>query len=97
MTLLLSACAVAPPSWQRGNDSFKPIQLGITTQADLLRLYGPPDDTMYLQLRGLTVWSYRYKESSVWDSMMHVMTDRQGVVREMMSGPDPEKEERRRF
>lgn len=93
-SLLLSACAVGPPAWQRGNDSFKPIQLGITTQADLLRLYGPPDDTTYLHLRGLNVWSYRYKESGVWDSMMHIMMDRQGVVRETMSGPDLEKEER---
>ncbi len=95
-SLLLGACAAAPPSWQRGNDSFKPIQLGVTTQADLLRLYGPPDDSTYLHLRDLQVWSYRYKESGVWDSMMHVMMDRQGVAREMMSGPDREKEERRR-
>ena len=91
---ILSACAVAPTSWQRGNDSFRPIQLGVTTQADLLRLYGPPDDRTYLQLRDLNVWSYRYKESGVWDSMMHIMMDRQGVVRETMSGPDLEKEER---
>lgn len=94
LSLLLSACAVTPPSWQRGNESFKPIQLGVTTQADLLRLYGPPDDRTFLQLRDLNVWSYRYKESGVWDSMMHIMMDRQGVVRETMSGPDLEKEER---
>ncbi|WP_156401110.1 hypothetical protein [Duganella sp. Root1480D1] len=94
LSLLLTACAVAPPSWQRGNDSFRPVQLGVTTQADLLRLYGPPDDRTYLPLRDLTVWSYRYKESGVWDSMMHIMVDRQGVVRETMSGPDLEKEER---
>lgn len=94
LSLLLSACVAAPPSWQRGNDSFKPIQLGVTTQADLMRLYGRPDETTYLQLRDLQVWSYRYKESGVWDSMMHIMMDRQGIVRETMSGPDLEKEER---
>jgi len=55
LSLLLSANAAASPSWQRGNDSFKPIQLGVTTQADLLRLYGPPDDRTFLQLRDLNV------------------------------------------
>ena len=97
LSFSLLSCAVGPPPWQRGNDSFRPVQLGVSTQADLLRLYGPPDEATYLQLRDLNVWSYRYKESGVWDSMMHIMMDRQGVVREMMSGPDREKEERRRF
>lgn len=94
LALFLSACAVGPPVWERGNDSFLSVQLGVTTQADLLRLLGRPDETTYLQLRDLNVWSYRYKESGVWDSMMHIMMDRNGVVRETMSGPDLEKEER---
>lgn len=94
LTLFLTSCAGGPPPWQRGNDSFLPVKLGVTTQADLLRLYGPPDEASYLQLRDLNVWSYRYKESGVWDSMMHIMMDRQGIVRETMSGPDLEKEER---
>lgn len=94
LTLCLASCAVGPPPWQRGNDSFAAVQLGLTTQADLLRLLGRPDETTYLQLRDLHVWSYRYKESGVWDSMMHIMMDRNGVVRETMSGPDLEKEER---
>jgi hypothetical protein len=28
--------------------------------------------------------------------MMHIHFDRNGIVREMLSGPDPEREERRR-
>lgn len=94
LTLFLASCAGGPPPWQRGNDSFAPVLLGVTTQDDLLRLLGRPDETSYLQLRDLHVWSYRYKESGVWDSMMHIMMDRQGVVRETMSGPDLEKEDR---
>jgi hypothetical protein len=35
------------------------------------------------------VWSYRYRESGVWNSMMHVHFDQAGVVRQMLNGPDP--------
>ena len=35
------------------------------------------------------VWSYRYKEAGVWNSLMSVHFDQQGVVRQMLNGPDP--------
>jgi hypothetical protein len=50
---------------------------------------------MYLRLRDLQVWSYRYRQSDVWYSMMHIHFDHDGIVREMLSGPDPERDERR--
>jgi hypothetical protein len=52
---------------------------------------------MYLSLRGLEVWSYRYKQSGVWNSMMHIHFSKDGIVREMQSGPDPLYEEKRGF
>ena len=76
---------------------FARIKVGVSTQQDVLHTLGRPTETSYLALPKLHVWSYRYKESGVWDSMMHVHFDHDGIVRMMMNGPDPAKEERRFF
>ena len=76
---------------------FARIKVGMSTQQDVLHTLGRPTETSYLSLPKLHVWSYRYKESGVWDSMMHVHFDHDGIVRMMMNGPDPAKEERRFF
>ena len=73
---------------------FGRIQVGKATKPDVLRLIGRPAETSYLSLRDMEVWSYRYKESGVWNSMMHVHFDRAGVVQQMMNGPDPMYEKR---
>ncbi|CAN7207508.1 hypothetical protein LJR289_000625 [Pseudoduganella sp. LjRoot289] len=79
------------------DDKFATLKVGQATRDDVLHTVGHPVEQSYLALRDLTVWSYRYKQSGVWDSMMHVHFDRAGVVREMMAGPDPDREERRGF
>ncbi|MGK5081214.1 outer membrane protein assembly factor BamE domain-containing protein [Janthinobacterium sp. HLX7-2] len=76
---------------------FARIKVGVSTQQDVLNTLGRPTEKSYLSLPKLHVWSYRYKESGVWDSMMHVHFDHDGIVRMMMNGPDPDKEERRFF
>lgn len=76
---------------------FATIQVGAATHEDVLRAIGRPAEKSYLPLRDYEVWSYRYKESGVWNSMMHVHFDRAGVVRMMQNGPDPMYEERRFF
>lgn len=44
-----------------------------------------------------TVWSYRYKESGAWNSLMHIYFDREtGLVTKHHPGPDP-MYERERF
>jgi hypothetical protein len=67
---------------------FATVKIGATTQQDILHMFGRPAETSYLSLPDLTVWTYRYKENGVWDSMMHVHFDRNGIVRKMMNGPD---------
>ena len=67
---------------------FATVKIGATTRQDILRMFGTPAETSYLSLSDLTVWTYRYKENGVWDSMMHVHFDRNGIVRKMMNGPD---------
>jgi hypothetical protein len=50
--------------------------------------FGPP-----AEIRGTReypiVWSYRYKEANVWDSLFSVMFDSTGTVRMTQNGPDP--------
>ncbi|MES2740623.1 MAG: outer membrane protein assembly factor BamE [Pseudomonadota bacterium] len=77
------------------SEKFATLKVGRATKQDVLRTIGRPAETSYLSLSDLEVWSYRYKESGVWDSMMHVHFDRAGMVRMLMNGPDPLHEERR--
>ncbi|WP_426102638.1 hypothetical protein [Massilia sp. TSP1-1-2] len=76
---------------------FATIKIGVATKADVLHTLGRPAERSYLALPDLEVWSYRYKESGVWNSMMHVHFDRGGIVRMMQNGPDPMYEEKRLF
>ncbi|MDB5909684.1 MAG: hypothetical protein JWP34_3798, partial [Massilia sp.] len=73
------------------------IKVGSATHEDVLHTIGHPAEKSYLPLRDFEVWSYRYKESGVWNSMMHVHFDRNGIVRMMQNGPDPMYEEKRFF
>jgi len=67
--------------------------LNESTKADVLRTVGTPSETSWLSLPQLEVWSYRYKENGVWNSMMHIHFDRAGIVRKMENGRDPLYEE----
>ena len=67
---------------------FATIKPGISTKADVLRTIGHPSETLRLARRGLTVWSYPYKEQGVWNSVMSVYLDDAGIVRMMENGPD---------
>jgi hypothetical protein len=78
-------------------EKFATIKVGTATHEDVLRAIGRPAEKSYLPLRDFEVWSYRYKESGVWNSMMHVHFDRNGVVQMMQNGPDPMYEEKRFF
>jgi hypothetical protein len=96
LAALLAGCATAPsPYLARTDAAFAAVPIGKANKETIRATFGPPDETMYLRLRDLQVWSYRYRQSDVWYSMMHIHFDRDGIVREMLSGPDPEREERR--
>jgi len=70
-------------------EKFATIKVDQATKADVLRTIGRPAEQSRVRLRNYEVWSYRYKEAGVWNSLMHVHFDEQGVVRQMMNGPDP--------
>lgn len=71
------------------SDGFARIKIDSATRAEVLRLLGQPAERSRVAMNNYEVWSYRYKESGVWDSMMHVHFDQAGVVRMLMNGPDP--------
>ena len=78
-------------SWEQvlTTEKFASVRIGQTAKHEVLHTFGRPAETSYLSLPKLEVWSYRYKEGGVRDSMMHVHFDNAGVVRMMQNGPDP--------
>lgn len=78
-------------------EQFATLKIGVATRQDVLHTLGRPAERSHLDLPDLEVWSYRYQESGVWNSMMHVHFNRAGVLAMMQNGPDPMFEEKRFF
>lgn len=75
---------------------FARVKPGRDTKQTVLTILGRPTQvTHYASVDG-DVWLYRYKEQDVWNSMMSVEFNRQGVVTALVNGPDEERENRRR-
>lgn len=68
---------------------FATIAVDRATKDDVLRTIGHPGDTSTLPRQGYEVWSYHYLENDVWYSVMNVMFDQGGIVRQMLNEPDP--------
>lgn len=79
------------------SEKFATIKIDSATRDDVLRTLGRPAERSRVAMNDYEVWSYRYKEANVWNSLMHVHFDRQGVVRQMLNSPDPMYEPRDRF
>ncbi len=78
-------------------EQFARLKIDAATKQDVLHALGRPAERSFLDLPQLEVWSYRYQESGVWNSMMHVHFNRAGVLKMMQNGPDPMFEEKRFF
>jgi hypothetical protein len=70
-------------------DKFGTLKIDAATKADVLRTVGRPAEESYLDLPDLEVWSYRYREGDVWNSMMHLHFNRSGILTKMLNAPDP--------
>jgi len=77
------------------DDAFQRLHPGLTI-GELRCAYGPPAiiSTVGWGQRQ-TVWSYRYREARVWNSLMHIYLDADGKVERFHPGPDPKFEEDR--
>ncbi|MFT5533699.1 MAG: hypothetical protein ACI8WM_002631 [Burkholderiaceae bacterium] len=76
---------------------FATLVPGVTDKQQVLLTIGAPGEASSLPRIDMEVWSYAYKESDVWDSMMHVHFDQQGIVRQLLNGPDLRFDPDRRF
>ncbi len=78
-------------SWEqvRTDQKFSTLTIGKSTAKDVLKTVGRPTETSSIHLNNYKVWSYRYQQDGVWDSMMHIMFDDNGVVQKMEIGRDP--------
>lgn len=77
------------------SERFRMLDSGRWDTDRLLFEFGPPAEISRVGLRGEhIVWAYRFREDGVWNSMMYVFVDDNGVVTRYHPGPDPVMEPR---
>ena len=83
-------------SWEqvRTDQRFATLTLGKSVRSDVLKTVGHPTEVSSVRVNNFEVWTYRYKQDGVWDSLMHLMFDEQGVLQRMEAGQDLRYEER---
>jgi len=72
--------------------NFARLRVGVWTPQDVLCAFGPPAERVSVGLPSVRqiVWSYRYRQDGVWNSLMHVYFGRDGErVTNLHPGPDP--------
>jgi len=73
------------------DEAFRQVEIG-TWNAEQLRChFGPPAESSLVGLPSSRsrVWSYRYRQSGAWNSLMHFYLSEDGRVVRMHAGPDP--------
>lgn len=74
------------------NQNFSKLSQGKWDAEKVACEFGPPaeKESVGLPSNRSLVWSYRYKESGAWNSLMHVYFDSEtGLVTKHHAGPDP--------
>jgi outer membrane protein assembly factor BamE (lipoprotein component of BamABCDE complex) len=70
-------------------ENFAQVRIGYWNKDDILRHFGRPAEVSRERVNDDEVWSYRYKEKGVWDSLMNITFTKRGVVRQMAVTADP--------
>ncbi len=71
------------------DERFASLRIGKSTQADVIRTVGHVPRWNRWGFKDGERWSYRYQQNGVWDAVMTIYFDRNGVVEAMESGIDP--------
>jgi hypothetical protein len=70
-------------------NKFALIKPNASTSEDVLHILGAPSTVTQYARSPYLAWNYGYKEAGVWDSMMTIYVDSNGLVRGLENGPDP--------
>lgn len=73
------------------DQAFGQVKVGVWTAEQLRCHFGPPAEKSVVGMPSVRshVWSYRYQQSGVWNSLMHFYLSEDGRVTRMHPGPDP--------
>jgi outer membrane protein assembly factor BamE (lipoprotein component of BamABCDE complex) len=71
------------------SENFDRIEVGRWNRDDVLRNFGRPAEVVRSRLEEGEIWSYRYKEKGVWNSVMNVDFNARGTVLRVFNSPDP--------
>ncbi|HLT99131.1 MAG TPA: hypothetical protein VKZ70_05265 [Burkholderiaceae bacterium] len=73
------------------DEAFRRVQVNEWTSDQLRCHFGPPAEISSVGLPSVrqTIWSYRYRQSGVWYSLMHFYLSDDGTITRMHPGPDP--------
>lgn len=71
------------------DEHFNTIRRGEWDKKRVHENFGPPAEQSVIARRNREVWSYRYKQDGVWNSLMHVYFGPRGTVEDYHPGPDP--------
>jgi hypothetical protein len=71
------------------DENFAKIEPNRWTKDEVLRHFGRPAEVVRSRLDEGEIWSYRYKEKGVWDSLMNVDFNERGVVLRVFRSADP--------
>lgn len=71
--------------------AFRRVETGVWDEERMRCTFGPPADISTVGMPSVrqTVWSYRYRQDGVWNSLMHVYVSDDGIVQRLHPGPDP--------
>ena len=89
--LFAAGCATDPASkswWTLGEADFRALRAGMTTQPEILKLFGTPIKREIFERQGEEVWDYRYLDGTM-QMLAWVVFDRQGRYKYYVGQPDP--------
>jgi outer membrane protein assembly factor BamE (lipoprotein component of BamABCDE complex) len=89
--LLLAGCASDPASkmWSDlREESFRGLRPGVTTQAEVVKAIGSPQQKTSFERLGEETWDYRYIDGNM-QMLAWVVFDSQGKFKHYVGQPDP--------